>query len=135
MIFSHVSLIQEGESALFYRYDRSLKGYVIAGVFIASSMSAKLDFGKVWTYFVSEVVQADDIYCSVMLGSENSMFTNYLDYYDTINGLKIYKVANFLKEKYSMYDKQQARAKIREQRLKRQNLKRATKDAKPRQQR
>ena len=50
MIFTHASMIQEGESALFYRFDRSLNGYMIAGVFIAPNMTAKLNFVKVWKY-------------------------------------------------------------------------------------
>ncbi len=105
MIFAHSKLIQEGESALFYRFNRQLNGYMIAGVFIAPNMEAKMNFAKVWKYFVSAVVQADDIYCSVPIGISNSMFTNYLTYYDTIDDLKIYKVDNFLKEQYSSYQK------------------------------
>ena len=105
MIFAHTSIIQEGESALFYRFNRPLNGYMIAGMFIAPNITAKLNFAKVWKYFVSEIVQADDIYCSVPLGVTNSMFENYLDYHDTIEGLKIYKVDNFLKKQYSEYDK------------------------------
>ena len=110
MIFAHTSLIQEGESALFYRFNRPLNGYMIAGLFIAPNMEAKLNFAKVWKYFVSEIVQGDDIYCSVPLGVTSSMFDNYLDYHDTINGLKIYKVDNFLKSEYSNYDKHIERA-------------------------
>ena len=110
MIFTHVSLVQEGEAALFYRFDRKLNGYMIAGVLIADNMEAKLNFVKVWKYFVSEIVQADDIYCSVPLGVTSSMFENYLDYHDTIDGFKIYKVDNFLKKQYSNYDKHKERA-------------------------
>jgi len=105
MIFAHSSLIQEGEAALFYRFDKSLNGYMIAGLFIAPNVTAKLNFAKVWTYFVSEIVQADTIYCSVPLGVTSTMFKNYLTYHDTIEGLKIYKVDNFLKKQYSNYDK------------------------------
>jgi hypothetical protein len=105
MIFAHTSIIQEGEAAIFYRFNRPLNGYMIAGMFIAPNLPAKLNFAKVWKYFVSEIVQADDIYCSVPLGVTNSMFNNYLDYHDTIEGLKIYKVDNFLKKQYSEYDK------------------------------
>jgi len=110
MIFAHTSIIQEGESALFYRFNRPLNGYMIAGMFIAPNITAKLNFAKVWKYFVSEIVQADDIYCSVPLGVTNSMFENYLEYHDTIEDLKIYKVDNFLKNKYSEYDKHKERA-------------------------
>ena len=105
MIFAHTSIIQEGEAALFYRFNRPLNGYMIAGMFIAPNTTAKLNFAKVWKYFVSEIVQADDIYCSVPLGVTNSMFENYLKYHDTIEDLKIYKVDNFLKKQYSNYDK------------------------------
>lgn len=105
MIFTHTSLIQEGESALFYRFSRPLNGYMIAGVFINDNMEARLDFATVWTYFVSEIVQADDIYASIPLGVSNSMFDNYTSYHDTIDGLKIYKVDSFLKKQYSNYDK------------------------------
>ena len=110
MIFTHVSLIQEGEAVLFYRFDRKLNGYMIAGVIIADTMKAKLEFAKVWKYFVSEIVQADDIYTSIALGAANSMFDKYLDYYDTIDGLKFYKVDNFLKKQYSSYEKHLERA-------------------------
>ena len=110
MIFVHTSLIQEGEAALFYRYSRPITGYVIAGILVGSSTQAKLDFAKVWTYFVSEIVQADDIYASIALEGHNSMFANYLDYYDTIDGLKLYKVDNFLKTQYSSYEKHLERA-------------------------
>lgn len=110
MIFVHTSLIQEGEAALFYRYSRIIKGYVIAGVLVGESVQAKLDFAKVWTYFVSEIVQADDIYASIALENFNSMFDKYLDYYDTIDGLKVYKVDNFLKKQYSSYEKHLERA-------------------------
>jgi hypothetical protein len=105
MIFAHTSIIQEGEAAIFYRFNRPLNGYMIAGMFIAPNITAKLNFVKVWKYFVSEIVQADDVYCSVPLDVTNSMFKNYLEYHDTIEGLKIYKVDKFLKKKYSEYDK------------------------------
>jgi len=105
MIFAHTSIIQEGEAAIFYRFNRPLNGYMIAGMFIASNITAKLNFVKVWKYFVSEIVQADDVYCSVPLDVTNSMFKNYLEYHDTIEGLKIYKVDKFLKKQYSEYDK------------------------------
>jgi len=39
MIFTHASMIQEGESALFYRFNRSLNGYMVAGVFIAPNLT------------------------------------------------------------------------------------------------
>jgi hypothetical protein len=38
------------------------------------------------------------------------MFENYVDYHDTINGFKIYKVDNYLKQQYSNYDKHLERA-------------------------
>jgi len=110
MIFTHVSLVQEGEAVLFYRFDRKLNGYMIAGLVVGASAEAKLDFAKIWTYFVSEVVQADDIYCSIPLEGEHTMFDNYVTYHDTINSLKIYKVDNFLKKQYSNYDKHKERA-------------------------
>lgn len=105
MIFTHVSLVQEGEAALFYRFDRKMNGYMIAGLLVGTSPEAKLDFAKIWTYFVSEVVQADDIYCSIQLEGQHTMFDNYVNYHDTINGLKIYKVDNFLKKQYSSYER------------------------------
>tara|TARA_R110002096_G_scaffold435790_1_gene662784 strand:- start:135 stop:476 length:342 start_codon:yes stop_codon:yes gene_type:complete len=105
MIFAHCSIIQEGEAALFYRFNRPLNGYMIAGLLIAPNTAAKLAFAKIWKYFVSEVVTSDDIYCSILIGTENSLFDNYLTYHSDIDGLKIYKVDNFLKDKYSSYAK------------------------------
>jgi len=110
MIFAHSSIIQEGEAALFYRFSRPLNGYMIAAILVSDNIEAKMNFAKVWTYFVSEIVQADDIYASIPLEGQNSMFNNYLDYHDTIDGLKIYKVDNFLKKQYSNYDKHKERA-------------------------
>ena len=110
MIFAHSSIIQEGEAALFYRFSRPLNGYMIAAILVSDNIEAKMNFAKVWTYFVSEIVQADDIYASLPLESQNPMFNNYLDYHDTIDGLKIYKVDNFLKKQYSNYDKHVERA-------------------------
>lgn len=104
MIFAHCSIIQEGESAIFYRFNRQLNGYMIAGVFVAPNVQAKLNFVKVWKYFVTDVVRDDDIYCSVPLGVENNMFTDYLKFHDKISGLNIYKVDNFLKKQYSAYE-------------------------------
>lgn len=103
MIFQTVSLIQEGESVLFYRFNKQLKGYMIAGVFISPTIEDRMNFAKVWEYFVSEVVRADDIYCSKVLGAQNSMFDKYLHYYDTIDGLKIYKIDNVFRDKHSQY--------------------------------
>ncbi len=105
MIFKHVSMVQEGEAALFYRFNRPLNGYVIAGLLIADNTAAKLAFVKIWKYFVSEVVTRDDIYASIVPGVETSLFDRYLTYHSTIDGLKIYKVDNVLKEQYSMYAK------------------------------
>ena len=83
---------------------------MIAGVIISDTMEAKLEFVKVWKYFVSEIVQKDDIYASIPLGTTNSMFTNYTSYYDTIEGRKLYKVDNYLKKQYSSYEKHLERA-------------------------
>ena len=116
MILGCVNLIQEGESILFYRYDRKLNGYMIAGMFIASTLEAKLNFAKIWKYFVSEIVRKGDIYCSILPGANNTMFDNYLDYYDTVDGLKIYKVDNVFKNKYSNYSKAAERKTLRENR-------------------
>ena len=104
MIFGHCSIIQEGEAALFYRFSRPLNGYMIAGVFIAPNLPAKLQFAKVWKYFVSAVVQADDIYCSIPLGIENTMFASYVDFHSEVDGYTIYKVDSFLKKQYSTYE-------------------------------
>jgi hypothetical protein len=105
MIFAHASLIQEGEAALFYNFSKSMNGYMIAGLLVTDNMEAKLNFTKVWKYFVSEIVRADDIYASIPVGTSNSMFTNYTTYHSTTNGLKIYKVDNYLKKQYSSYEK------------------------------
>ena len=105
MIFAHASLIQEGEAALFYNFNKSMNGYMIAGLLVTDNTEAKLNFTKVWKYFVSEIVRADDIYASIPVGTSNSMFTNYTTYHSTTNGLKIYKVDNYLKKQYSNYEK------------------------------
>ena len=103
MIFAHCRIIQEGEAVLFYRFNRPLNGYMIAGMLIAPNPAAKIAFAKVWKYFVSEVVTSDDIYCSIVPGEDNTIFQNYLTYHGEIDGLKIYKVDNLVKDQYSTY--------------------------------
>ncbi len=105
MIFAHTSLIQEGEAALFYNFSNKLNGYVIAGILIAPNFKAKMDFVTIWKYFVSEVVRKDDIYCSLVVELDNSILAKYLQYHDTIKGIKIYKVDNYIKNQYSEYAK------------------------------
>lgn len=103
MIFTHCKMIQEGEAALFYRFNKDLNGYMIAAVLVEDSMAGKMSFAKIWRYFVSNIVQNDDIYCGQMKGAENEMFTTYLNYHTEINGRKIFKVDNFLKNQYSSF--------------------------------
>ena len=105
MIFQHCKLIQEEGCVLFYRFDRHLNGYMIAGLLTAPDMVGKLALAKVWKYFVSEIVRNDDIYCSIPDYTSNEMFTNYTTYHSELNGIKIYKVDNYLKESYSSYTK------------------------------
>ena len=105
MIFAHCKLIQEGEAALFYRYDRPLGGYMIAGLIIAPDTAGKLAFTKIWKYFLSEVVTSDDIYCSIVGGADTALFNHYLSFHSEVDGLKIYKVDNAVKAPYSSYAK------------------------------
>ncbi|MEA2037025.1 MAG: hypothetical protein U9O94_05925 [Nanoarchaeota archaeon] len=105
MIFKHCKLIQEDGCILFYRYSRVLKGYEIAGLIIADSNIARISFAKIWKYFVSEIVRGDDIYCSIVEGIHNNLFTKYTIYHDTIDGIKIYKVKDSLKTFTSQYTK------------------------------
>lgn len=105
MIFQTVSLIQEGNSILFYRYNKQLKGYMIAGVFIGPNLEDQMNFGILWEYFISEIVKAADIYCSVLLGSQNSMFDKWINYYDTIDGLDVYKLDNAYTATHGNYAK------------------------------
>lgn len=103
MLFAHCSLIQEGEAALFYRFSKPLNGYVIAGLIVAPNVAAKLSFAKIWKYFLSKVVTSDDMYCSILEGSDTSLFDSYLEYHSEVDGLKIYKVDNAVKKPYSSY--------------------------------
>ena len=103
MLFKHCSLIQEGDAILFYRYDRTLKGYVIPGLIVAPTLSAGKAFLRLWKYFLGEIVGADDIYCSLV--HESSMIAKFVTYHSEIEGRKIYKVDNSFKDQYSAYTK------------------------------
>jgi len=92
MIVKHCKIIQEKGCALFYSYNRELKGYEISGLIIAPTRKAKLAFKKVWQYFISDIVQEDDIYCSFFNKSKNWIFTKCVEYYTTINNTDIYKI-------------------------------------------
>ena len=103
MLFAQCSVIQEGDSILFYHFNRQLNGYVIAGVIIGNSAAAKLSFAKIWKYFVSEVVTSDDIYCSIMVDPSNTLLSTHVHYHSTVDGRKIYKVDNAIKDQYSTF--------------------------------
>lgn len=103
MIFKHCSLIQEGEAALFYRFNRPLNGYMIAGVIIAPKISAKIDFIKIWRYFVSEVVRSNDIYASLITDKDDSIFGVHATFHTDMGGRKIYKIDNSYRDLYSTY--------------------------------
>lgn len=105
MLYGHSKYIQEGKAILFYRYSRELNGYMILGLLIGDGAPAKLQFVKVWEYFVSEVVKTDDIYCAVPGELNNSLFANYLTEHRVIDGLQIYKVDNRIKDKYSAFSR------------------------------
>lgn len=105
MLFGTVNVIQEGEAVMFYRYDRNLNGYMIAGLIIPPSMQARLDFGKIIRYFLSDIVRDKDIYYSMMPSADNTVLAKLVNYYDTIEGVKIYKVDNSIKEQYSAFNK------------------------------
>lgn len=103
MKFYPCTLLQDDKVALVYTYNRELKGYMIAGLYIHDTVAAKLRFAKVWKYFVTEIVRNDDIYCSIPISEEHSMFRGYLEFYDKIEDMDIYKVDNYLKHQYSDY--------------------------------
>lgn len=103
LVFQHASVIQFGQAVLFYQYRKDLDGYLVAGVHIAPDVDAKLDFVKIWKYFLDEVVRDKEVYCS--LATDVDMFSGHIHYHSEINGLKIYKIDNFLKAGYSSYIK------------------------------
>ena len=114
MLFSHCKLIQEGDAVLFYTHSNVLNGYFVVGLIIAPDLVAKMNFAKIWKYFVSSVVLDDDMYCSLMPEVNNTMFTNYLTYHSTIEGRKMYTIDNYLKSKYSSYELAKERRKLKE---------------------
>lgn len=105
MIFKQCKLIQDSGCVLFYRYERELNGYMIAGLFTHEGIPGKVSMAKVWKYFVSEIVRGDDIYCAIPDYAMNELFTNYTTEHSIVDGVQIYKVDNYLKESYSEYTK------------------------------
>jgi len=83
---------------------------MIAGLLISPTLKARIDFRAVWKYFVSEIVKTDNIYCSILLDIDNTIFKHYLSYYTTIDGIDIYKIDNYVKKQYSNYIKHIERA-------------------------
>lgn len=99
------SYIQYGESLLFFKKEKSLRGYMIIGIFIAPNVDAKVDFAQLWKYFLKFIVKNNDMYCSLFLDGLTDFFPGHIHYHSELNGLSIFKIDNFLKEKYSKYFK------------------------------
>lgn len=105
MNFYHSSVIQYGEAVLFYRFNSKLGGYFINGVITSGSQESKLDFFKVWKYFLNEVVRDKEVFCAFMSEDNFNFFKDHTEYYDEINGMKVYKVDNVFVKTISSYYK------------------------------
>lgn len=105
LVFQKSSVIQYGESILFYRFDSNLGGYFINGVLTSGSDESKTDFFTIWKYFLNEVVRDKGVFCTFVSQQNVDFFKDHTQYYDEINGMKVYKVDNVFIKTISSYYK------------------------------
>lgn len=75
----------------------------IAGIHIAPNLGAKVDFMVLWKNFLNNVVLDNNMYCSLFLDGITDIFKGHLHYYGELNDLSIFKIDNYIKEKYAKY--------------------------------
>ena len=93
-----------GYSGIEKVYESDLKGSIVIGVFIGKQIRDKFHFAEIWRHFVTEIVKEKNIYCIIYDGAiDTHVFKNHMKYHSTLDGLKVYKINNFIMDNPDAY--------------------------------
>ncbi len=96
--------LQKGQASLIHSYSVTLNGSLVVGVFVGKQIRDKFDFAAVWRHFVTNIAKEKSIYCVIYDGYlETQVFKNQMKYHSTLNGLKVYKINNFILDNPAAY--------------------------------
>ena len=96
--------LQKGQASLIYGYNASLDGSIVIGIFIGKQIRDKFSFVDVWRHFVTNIVKKKNIYCVIYDGAvDTHVFKNQMEYHSIIDGLKVYKINNFMLDNPAAY--------------------------------
>ena len=96
--------LQKGQASLIHSYSVTLNGSLVVGVFVGKQIRDKFDFAAVWRHFVTNIAKEKSIYCVIYDGYlETQVFKNQMEYHSTLDGLKVYKINNFILDNPAAY--------------------------------
>ena len=96
--------LQKGQALLIHAYSVDLVGSLVIGVFIGKQIRDKFNFAEVWRHFVTNVAKEKSIYCVIYDGAvEAQIFKNQMEYHSIIDGLRVYKINNFILDNPAAY--------------------------------
>ena len=96
--------IQKGQASLIHAYSVDLSGSIVIGIFIGKQIRDKFNFEDVWRHFVTNIAKEKSIYCVIYDGYlETQVFKNQMEYHSTLDGLKVYKINNFILDNPAAY--------------------------------
>jgi len=96
--------IQKGQATLIHGRSVDLSGSIVIGIFIGKQIRDKFNFADIWRHFVTNVVKEKNIYCVIYDGAvDTHVFKNQMKYHSTIDGLKVYKIDNFILDNPAAY--------------------------------
>ncbi len=96
--------LQKGQASLIHAYSIDLDGSLVIGVFIGKQIRDKFNFADVWRHFVTYIAKEKSIYCVIYDGAlDTHVFKNQMEYHSIIDGLKVYKINNFMVDNPAAY--------------------------------
>ena len=96
--------IQKGQASLIHAYSVDLDGSIVIGIFIGKQIRDKFNFADIWRHFVTKIAKGKSIYCGIYDGAiDTHVFKNQLEYHSIIDGLRGYKVNNFILDNPAAY--------------------------------
>jgi hypothetical protein len=104
IISGKCNYLQKGQASLIHAYSVDLTGSLVIGVFIGKQIRDKFNFADVWRHFVTNIAKKKSIYCVIYDGAvDTHVFKNQMEYHSSIDGLKVYKINNFILDNPAAY--------------------------------
>ena len=96
--------LQKGQATLIHGYSVDLDGSIVIGIFIGKQIRDKFNFADIWRHFVTKIAKGKSIYCGIYDGAiDTHVFKNQMEYHSIIDGLRVYKINNFMLDNPAAY--------------------------------